>query len=218
MFIHENPTKYTGYSTENLKESYKNGRKKTNQHIHAKETGIPYVIKESTRIKQSIAGSKQIISEERKQKIREQKIKLYQEHPEKIPFNMYKYYEKSYPEKVFETGLSSNTITNYVYDYKKGIYYYDFAFPELQIDFEVDGDMHKKPEHIIKDNLRDEFSLNNGWSVVRFEARLVLKNINYCIGKVKEILQNPENYKGVVTRITYKDYLLFMENKKADTN
>ena len=52
---------------------------------------------------------------------------------------MYKYYEKSYPEKIFEHGLTSNTIVNYVYDYKQGMYYYDFGFPEIKLDVEVDG-------------------------------------------------------------------------------
>ncbi len=197
-----------------LKQSYNDGRKPMNQHLYAKKTGIPYIMKESTREKHRLAGIKQVISEERKQVIREQKIKLYQEHPEKIPFNMYKYYEKSYPEKIFEHGLTSNTITNYIYDYNVGIYYYDFAFPELQIDFEIDGDFHNKPERIIKDNFRDDYSLNNNWTVIRFEARLVLKALDYCMEQVKEIIKNFDKYKGQRIKFWYKDYI----NKKASPN
>ncbi len=187
---------------------------KGNQYTKAKATGIPYVISEKTKEKLKIAGAKRKHTEENKQKIREQKIKLYQEHPEKIPFKMYKYFEKSYPEKTFEHGLTSNTITNYIYDYKQGMYYYDFAIPKFKLDFEIDGDFHNKPERIIRDNLRDEYSLRNGWTIIRFEARLVLKQLDYCIEKVKDVLKNFDDYKGRKIKYWYKDYI----NKKATPN
>ena len=117
------------------------------------------------------------------------------------------------PEKMFEHGLSSNTITNYFYDYKQGMYYYDFAFPDQKIDIEIDGDFHNKPERIIKDRLRDEYSISLGWKVFRFEARLIQKALSYCIDKVKYILNNSIEDISKVVKYTYKDYIL--ENKKA---
>ncbi len=38
------------------------------------------------------------------------------------------------------------------------------------------------------DKQRDEFSINNGWIVIRFEAELVKKNIIECISILKGII------------------------------
>jgi len=214
IWRHENPNARKNWS-EKIKQQYKDGKRKiNNQHTHGREIGKIYVVKESTKEKLRKSGTLKRHSDVTKQIIRKQKIKLYQEQPDKIPFKMYKYFEKSYPEKTFEHGLTSNTITNYVYDYKQGMYYYDFAIPDLKIDFEIDGDFHNKPERIIRDNLRDEYTLKNGWTVIRFEARLVLKDLDYCIEQVKKIIENFDKYKGQKIKFWYKEYI----NEKATPN
>lgn len=172
---------------------------------------------ESTKEKLRISSSKHKHSEETKNKLRIAKIKYYQENPDKIPFKLYNYEEKSRPEKLFEHALSSSTISNssnYVYEFKFNIYRFDFAWVDLKLDVEIDGDFHLKPERIIRDELRDEFSIKNGWTVVRFEAKLVNKNPEYCISKLEHIFNNFELYQHKKIKFWYKDYI----NEKAVPN
>ncbi len=188
-----------------------------NVFLKAKEEGTTFVVTEEVRekLRKSSTGRKH--TEESKNKIRIHQIKYYQENPDKIPFKLYNYEEKSRPEKLFEHTLTSSTITqafNYVYEHKFNIYYFDFAWLDIKLDVEIDGDFHLKPARIIRDEMRDEFSIKNGWTVIRFEARLVNKNPEYCVSKLKHVFDNLEMYKNKRTKFWYKDYV----NKKAPSN
>ena len=68
-------------------------------------------------------------------------------------------------------------------------YYLDVALPELKIDFEYDGQLHK---HLCaKDAARDKYLISIGWSVVRFSHRefsdrgIVLNRIKETINAVR---------------------------------
>lgn len=98
--------------------------------------------------------------------------------------------KKSWPEEVFENALKSSGITGWEYRYRKGIYEYDFAFPELKIDVEVDGATHKSEKVKKIDKRRDKYSKNEGWTVIRFEAKEVKKDVLKCINELKKYLRS----------------------------
>jgi very-short-patch-repair endonuclease len=127
-------------------------------------------------------------SDEDKKRISDGMLKYLNEHPDRVPYVINHSSKMSYPEKIFENALISANITGWMYNYRNGIYSYDFAFPEHKIDIEIDGGTHKQERVIKIDERRDKFSIDNGWIVVRFTAKEVKENVINCITKVVEIL------------------------------
>jgi|ERR1035441_145648 very-short-patch-repair endonuclease/predicted DNA-binding protein YlxM (UPF0122 family) len=128
-------------------------------------------------------------SEETKKKISEHRIKWLTEHPDKVPYLINHSSKKSFPEEVFENALKAFNITGWIYRYRHGIYEYDFAFPELKIDVEVDGGTHKTEKVKKIDERRDIFSNQAGWKVLRFDSEKVKKDVVSCIDKLKIFLE-----------------------------
>lgn len=127
-------------------------------------------------------------SDETKNKISKSRLKYLEDNPEKVPYLINHSSNKSYPEIIFENALISSNITGWIYNFRNGIYQYDFGFPDLKIDVEIDGATHLQ-ENVQKiDKRRDEFSIANGWTVIRFSASDVKKDVITCINKLKEIL------------------------------
>lgn len=120
-------------------------------------------------------------SEETKKKLSEIRIKYLTEHPDKVPYIINHSSKKSWPEEVFEKALTSEKIVGWEYKYRNGIYEYDFAFPNIKLDVEIDGGTHKTEKVKKIDERRDNFSRANGWTVVRFEAEEVKKDVKKCI-------------------------------------
>lgn len=120
--------------------------------------------------------------------LREHRIKYMQKHPNETAWFRRNSHDMSYPEKKFKDALIENNITGWKYDYKNGIYKYDFGFPVKKIDVEIDGKWHDNEIMKQKDRMRDEYSISNGWRVIRFSAKDVLFNINECILKLKQCL------------------------------
>lgn len=129
-------------------------------------------------------------SEETKKKISEIRIKFLQENPDKVPYLINHSSKKSYPEEIFEKALVNSGISNYVYNFRNGIYQYDFAFPELKIDVEIDGGTHLTEKVKKIDLRRDEWSKEQGWTVVRFTAKQVKEDVVSCVGLIKNLLTN----------------------------
>lgn len=129
------------------------------------------------------------LSEETKSKIREAHILYMQKNPEKTAWSRRHKHEKSFPEKIFEDELNRCGITGWEYDFRVGIYRYDFAFPKLKLDVEIDDSWHNSKKQMQKDKLRDEFSKKNGWTVVRFTAKEVLSNLSKCIEIIKQFIE-----------------------------
>lgn len=128
-------------------------------------------------------------SEETKKKISEARIRFLTANPDKVPYVVNHSSKKSWPEEVFENALKSSSISGWIYKYRHGIYEYDFAFPKLKIDVEVDGGTHKTEKVKKIDIKRDDFSYKNGWSVLRFDAEIVKKDVISCITKLKEFIR-----------------------------
>lgn len=123
-------------------------------------------------------------SDNDKKRISNERIKYLTEHPDKVPYKLNHSSKMSYPEKIFKNALESANIIGWIYNYQNGIYSYDFAFPELKIDVEIDGSTHTQEKVKKIDERRDLFSKENGWIVVRFTAKEVKENVLNCINNV----------------------------------
>lgn len=130
------------------------------------------------------------LSEETKKLISIARKKYLQEHPDEVPYLKNHSSRDSWPEKMFKKALDDNNITGYIQYYRNSLYEYDFAFPLLKIDVEIDGDTHKLEKTIEIDNKRDKFAKQQGWTVVRFKAKHVLRNVDDCIRLLKIHLEN----------------------------
>jgi len=127
-------------------------------------------------------------SDETKLKISNARLKFLNENPDKVPYLLNHSSKISWPEKIFKNALIASGITGWVYNYQNGIYQYDFAFPELKIDVEIDGGTHLTEKVKKIDERRDLFSKNKGWRVIRFPAKKVKENIIECIEELKKIM------------------------------
>lgn len=127
-------------------------------------------------------------TQETKDKISKSRIKFLEENPDKVPYIINHSSKKSYPEKVFENALISSGIKGWEYNYRNGIYAYDFGFPKLKIDVEIDGGTHLTEKVKKIDSRRDEWSKSQGWKVIRFTAKEVKEDVISCISRLKEFM------------------------------
>jgi very-short-patch-repair endonuclease len=104
-----------------------------------------------------------------------------------VPYRINHSSKKSYPEIVFENALLAAGITGWIYNYQHSIYAYDFAWPELKLDVEIDGATHNTEKVKTIDARRDAFSRKNGWTVIRFPAADVKKNVLSCLKKLEKM-------------------------------
>ena len=125
------------------------------------------------------------LSPETRDKISKSRIKYLMNNPDKVPYLINHSSKKSYPEQLFENALISSEITGWEYAFRNGIYEYDFAFPEKKIDVEIDGGTHLSEKVKKIDERRDIFSKSQGWTVLRFTADEVKKDIIKCINILK---------------------------------
>ncbi len=65
-----------------------------------------------------------------------------------------------------------------------GKYIVDFYCPAEKIAIELDGDVHLNKEQIARDSIRDEYLRSLGITVLRFENKLVLKNIDVVLKEI----------------------------------
>lgn len=127
-------------------------------------------------------------SDNDKKRISSSMTKYLIEHPDKVPYKLNHSSKMSYPEKIFKNALESMKISGWTYNYRNGIYAYDFAFPDLKIDIEIDGNTHTQEKVKKIDERRDLFSKENGWQVIRFTAKEVKENILLCIKALNEFI------------------------------
>ncbi len=120
-------------------------------------------------------------SDEDKKRIGRGVTKYLNEHPDKVPYILNHSSKMSYPEKIFKNALESMKISGWTYNYRNGIYAYDFAFPKLKIDVEIDGNTHTREKIKKIDERRDVFSKEDGWQVIRFTAKEIKENVLTCI-------------------------------------
>lgn len=131
------------------------------------------------------------LSEDTKQKISKARKKYLSENPDKVPYLLNHSSRNSYPAKRFRRILKDINICGWIEEYQFSRYSFDFAFPDIKLDVEIDGGTHKLPEVIAKDKERDEYSKSQGWTVLRIEAGMVNNNargaIELLMDAIKEL-------------------------------
>jgi len=144
----------------------------------------------SGKIKPSMKGK--IQKEDSKKKISESMRRFFEKDPDRVPYKINHSSHDSWPEKIFENALKRHGIIGWVRRYIHGIYEYDFAFPEIKLDVEIDGKTHKTEKVKAIDKRRDEWSISLGWKVLRFDGSLMIKEVEMCIEKLKEYIKDKE--------------------------
>lgn len=127
-------------------------------------------------------------SDATKETLRQTQLALIAIRPELSPAH-YHSSKKSFPEKIFEDELNRRSIVGWIYNLPVWKYRFDFAFQELMVDVEVDGSSHLEPKVADKDRCRDEWSRENGWTVVRFTANQVKTDLVGCVDAVEKVLK-----------------------------
>ena len=124
-------------------------------------------ISDETRLKMS-KSNKRPHTEETKKKISDSRIKFLHENPHMVPYKLNHYSKgRSYAEEYWKVILDSNNLV-YEEQYQIGPYQLDFAFPELKIDLEIDGDQHHLDKRVVESDKRRNLYLNNlGWTTIR---------------------------------------------------
>lgn len=136
--------------------------------------------KEAVRLRISTHGGRPH-TDESKRRIALARREYLIENPEKVPYRLNHSSQESYPEKLFRAALIESNITGWIAKYRAGIYEYDFAFPEKRIDVEIDGGTHLQ-EHVKQiDARRDQWTREQGWTVLRFTAQAVKTDIVGCL-------------------------------------
>jgi len=135
----------------------------------------------------SLANKKRTHSQVTRSKISESRRKFLELHPHLVPYRLNHSSKRSNPEKIFETLLILNGIDGWVAEYQTGLYSYDFAFPDLKLDVEIDGATHDQPKVQEIDKRRDEWTRANGWTVHRIKAREVRTDIHKVLEEFLEV-------------------------------
>lgn len=128
------------------------------------------------------------LSENHKQKISNSRRKWLENNPDKVPYLINHSSKESYPEKIFRNALTAAELDGWTQNYQHGIYQYDFAFVDAKLDIEIDGGTHTLEKVKRIDARRDEWSISQGWKVLRFPAKRVKEDVVSCINQVKQVL------------------------------
>jgi very-short-patch-repair endonuclease len=178
--------------------------------------------------KQHETKSKTPMSEKTKKKISESRKKFLRDSG-KNPYSLSHSSHKSNPEKIVESEFIKRGIKGWIYNFPHGTYKYDFAFPDLKVDVEIDGRQHMTESRRAFDLKRDQWTISQGWKVLRIPAILIRNDLESTITTIKEFLGeenletqknlNPRDY-GILTRKEKREIkkqrLLDLENEKIE--
>lgn len=106
-------------------------------------------------------------TEEEKRKISESRKQYLLEHPEKVPYIL-NHHSKgdSYPEKYFKE-VFDNAKIDYSQNYYSNGYFLDFAWPDIKIYIEIDGEQHYVDHRIVEhDKVRTQRLHELGWRLL----------------------------------------------------
>jgi very-short-patch-repair endonuclease len=156
--------------------------------LYAQRRGDFKTRSRSEAMKVKLKNNPRTHDEKTKNKISKSRLKYLNEHPDEVPYLMNHSSKMSYPEIIFKDALEKNQIGGWIYNYQFGIYCFDFAFPDLKIDVEIDGETHLTDKVKKIDKRRDKNSVEKGWTVIRFTAKEVKSNVDQCIENLKVLI------------------------------
>jgi len=179
--------------------SFNNFRQNNGHMIHCKLNPKPV----------DLSKKRKPLSNEHKAKISASRKKFLNENPNKVPYILNHSSQKSWPEKIFEKLLNDNDITGYHYNYPFMRYRFDFCFPDLLIDIEIDGSTHNLEKVKQIDQERDLIATKYGWKILRIDASLLYHKENHqiIINEVKKILNENSLSKIILTNKKHKQSL-----------
>lgn len=94
-------------------------------------------------------------------------------------------------EQIMESALVNSGFKkgdDFSYDYPpraKYRYRVDFAFPEIKLGIECDGEYYHSPGNG-HDQRKDAFLRRNGWIMLRFTGTQIKEDLSGCLVKIKE--------------------------------
>lgn len=177
-------------------------------------------IKEKVRLK----AIGRPLSEAHKKKVSEGRLKYLNENPDKVPYLMNHSSKRSNPEIIVENELLKRGIKGWISKFRNGIYEYDFAFPELKVDVEIDGHQHKQEKYKMSDRRRDEWTISQGWRVLRIEASIVKNSLSSVVNEIEKFIgkENLETQKNLNPKdygiLTNEERLIKKEIKRNRRN
>lgn len=144
----------------------KRGNSSRNQYTKAAELGLP--IPQSPLKGKEGPTKGRGLSAEHKKRISEGRIKFLRENPHMVPYKLNHYSKgRSYAEEYWKAILDSNNL-EYEEQYQIGPYQLDFAFTEMKVDLEIDGDQHHLDPRVIEsDKRRNAYLTELGWKIIR---------------------------------------------------
>ena len=192
----ENPNRDKSYFIEYNQYRKNNNIKGSNQYIKAKKLGLPVPkISEETRKKMSESSKLKKHTEETKRKISES-MKIAHENGKAHNIGSCRHNnEPSYPEKWFMKVIENELpIKEYKREFPFYKYALDFAWPELKICIEIDGEQHERFDEYKKRDLeKDELLKKDGWTELRIPWKDCYKNPKYYIELAKSLFINIED-------------------------
>jgi very-short-patch-repair endonuclease/rubredoxin len=139
-----------------------------------------------TKSSNSRKGSK--LSVESRLKMSESRKRYLKENPDKNPFVIRNQNKLTYFERLLSDKLNEIGITGFLTNFSHGPYYYDLAFPTLKINIEVDGNTHNSEKRKNRDLIRDEWSISQGWRVLRIRNESVLYELDKVIEEILKLI------------------------------
>lgn len=146
-------------------------------------------------------------TEDSKRKMRDSRYKYIKNNPEKVSWMLRN--QASYPEKVFIEALKKyGLFEKFEIVREKSFYPYfaDFAFENVKVVVEIDGQQHfRYQERIDSDKKKDELITSQGWRVYRVKASQVLNKMPEVIDEVLEFIGDVKNISKTSEIITDKE-------------
>lgn len=138
----------------------------------------------------SISCSKFDTSDKTRKKIAESVKKLQKENPKIHPnYIMSQKGHITQIEKLIKDELIRKKM-HFKFQYMILNYWLDFAFPEIKLAIECDGERwHSTKEQISKDFNRDKQLCKHGWNVLRFNEHQILRNLKGCIQNIQYMVK-----------------------------
>lgn len=102
-----------------------------------------------------------------KAKISKSMKKYFKEHPDRVPYVLNHSSKESYPEQYFRIAFKNEGFPKFVQDKYVDGYFLDFAFDELKMFIEVDGEQHYVDKNIVKhDVIRKQVLDKTKWKCI----------------------------------------------------
>ena len=116
----------------------------------------------------------------------------------------------SRPEKIFNELLKENGFFDKYsieYGFSVSKYFLDFAILDLKIDIEIDGQQHFRTNYAISYDLaRDNFMINDGWSVYRISAKELFDDKDKVINEFIKFIQIKSRFRKYNIEDILKQY------------